>query len=124
MSSLFFVLTLILSQSAELDDIMVVGERLSPLVSVTVEGDIPTTTLVRSDPAGIRCGASRSKYDSYGAPRTCWIRRPVGEVVHLQAENDAGFRIRWEGCEPTGDGRGCTVTSAFGGGNIKVSFTR
>lgn len=124
MSSLFFALILFLPQFAEVNDIVVVGHRLAPLVSVTVEGDIPATTLIRSDPVGIRCGAPRSQYESYGAPRICWIRRPVGEAIRLHAENDAGFAIRWEGCEPTEDGRGCTVTSASDGESVKVSFTR
>jgi hypothetical protein len=123
MLSLLLILALSPSQSAEVNDIVVVGQRLPPLVSVTIEGDVPATTLVRSSPEGIRCGAARFKYEYYGAPRICWMRRPAGEMIRLRVENDAGFSVRWEGCEPTDDDQGCAVISASDAGNVKVSFT-
>jgi len=51
------------------------------------------------------------------------MRRPAGEIIRLRVENDAGFSVRWEGCEPTDDDRGCAVISASDAGNVKVSFT-
>jgi len=124
MPSLFLSLMLLLPQSTQVDDVVVVAHRLAPLVSVTVDGDVDSSALVRSDPIGIRCGAHRFQYDAYAAPRLCWIRRPAGEVIHLRAENDAGFIVRWEGCEPSGDGRECTVRSAADGVQVHAVFAR
>jgi len=111
------------SPAADLGEIIVHGARIDPLVSVVVIGDPPVTTIIRSDPVGVRCGADSHQYDRYAAPRLCWIRRPAGETVRLRAEGDDGLVLRWTGCTPGPDGRDCTVQTSVAGSRVTAEFS-
>ncbi|MDP3801019.1 hypothetical protein [Brevundimonas sp.] len=112
---------------ATLTDVVVEGHRLDPLVAVAVVGEVPAEILVRSDPVGIRCGATAWRYSPYAAPRLCWIRRPPGEPVRLTAEGpnlSGGWTIEWQGCQPLPDGLHCDLSVPGDGVTVHARFRR
>lgn len=127
---LFLPLALALTQAASpttVEGIVVEGAQDGRL-TVTVTGDIPAETIVRSEPVGIRCGVARHTYDPYGAPRLCWFRKPGGTPVHLRVEGmqalGAGWTVQWTGCEPDADGLGCTLEAPRYAAEVRAAFQR
>ncbi|KAK0350484.1 hypothetical protein LTR94_028842, partial [Friedmanniomyces endolithicus] len=95
---------------AQLEDVVVVGQRVDPRVTVTVSGDVSVRALVRSDPVGVRCGAGRYQYEAYASPRLCWIRRPAGSEIVFRAEGLGADSFHWSGCTPGADPLECRLT--------------
>lgn len=113
---------------AQLSDVVVEGRRPDPRLTVSVTGAIPVEVIVRSDPAGIRCGAARFQYEPFAAPRLCWVRRPQGEMITLTVEGmdrfGPGWVAEWEGCEPRAAPTQCSILVPPGGASINVRIHR
>lgn len=110
------------------DDVTVVAAPIDPLLTVTVTGSLRMESLVRSEPVGVRCGASEHRWAHLGRPRLCWIRRPTGSEIILSA-SDVGahgsdWRVEWRGCEPFGAGDRCRVTLTADETRVEAVFTR
>lgn len=122
----FFLLAAQDPAATVLPDVVVEGQKLDPLITVVVTGDIPAEALVRSDPIGVRCGVAALQYDAYASPRLCWIRRPEAEVVHLTAEGldrlGQGWTVEWTGCDPQPDGRRCDIAVPRAGASVTARF--
>lgn len=84
-----------------LEDVIVTGQPLTGLLRVTVDGATDARTLVTAEP-DLRCGQEAFRWEDYGRPRLCWLRRERGEVVVLQATSDGrpngDWTVDWAGC--------------------------
>jgi hypothetical protein len=112
------------SEPTTLPEIVVEAQRLDPLLTVTVSGDVTQQAIIRSDPVGVRCGVSRYQYDAYAAPRLCWVRTPAHTSVHLRSENGGtpSSRVQWQGCTPSDDGAECVLEMPMTGAHVEATF--
>jgi hypothetical protein len=86
----------------ELEDVLVVGEHATGLLTVVVEGETDARTLVTSEP-DLRCGPDAYRWEAFGRPRLCWLRRRLDTTVVLSATHPgragSDWTIDWEGCD-------------------------
>ncbi len=110
------------------DDVTVVATPIDPLLTVTVAGALRMESLVRSEPTGVRCGAREHRWADLGRPRLCWIRRPTGSEILLNASDVGAYgsdwRVEWRGCEPFDAGDRCRVTLTADETEVEAVFTR
>lgn len=110
------------------DDVTVVAAPIDPLLTVTVVGALRMESLVRSEPVGVRCGASEHRWADLGRPRLCWIRRPTGSEIILSASDVGAYgsdwRVEWRGCEAFGAGDRCRVTLSADETEVEAVFSR
>ncbi len=111
-------------EATTLTDIVVEAHRIDPLLSITASGGATRNAIVRSEPVGVRCGATRFQYDPYEAPRLCWLRTPAGTRIHLRAENPGttGWRVEWQGCDATANGAECVLIMPAQGTVVSATF--
>lgn len=88
-------------EATELGDVVVIGQPATGLLTVEVDGDAGARTLVTSEP-DLRCGPDQYRWEAYGRPRLCWLRRRLDTTVVLLAtrSGQAGtdWVVDWEGC--------------------------
>jgi hypothetical protein len=98
---------------AELEEVLVVGEHATGLVTVVVDGDAAAQTLVTSDP-DLRCGADAYRWEEFGRPRLCWLRRRLDATVTLSAIHPgrpgSDWTVDWDGCDRLVGADRCEVT--------------
>ena len=97
----------------DLEGVLVIGEHATGLLTVVVEGDAAAETLVTSDP-DMRCGAAAYRWESFGRPRLCWLRRRLDTTVTLSATHPgrpgADWTVEWDGCDRVVGPDRCEVT--------------
>ncbi|MBW8304249.1 MAG: hypothetical protein K0M78_09965 [Brevundimonas sp.] len=85
-----------------LDEVVVIGGYPTGLLTVVVEGEADARALVASEP-DLRCGPEIWRWEAYGRPRLCWLRRRLGATVTLSASwtgrPGADWTVDWQGCD-------------------------
>lgn len=88
--------------ATELEEVVVVGGYPTGLLTVVVEGDADVQTLITSEP-DLRCGLNAYRWEEFGRPRLCWLRRRLDATVVLSATHagrpGADWTVEWEGCD-------------------------
>ncbi|HZW15489.1 MAG TPA: hypothetical protein VFF66_04450 [Brevundimonas sp.] len=88
--------------ATQLEEVVVVGGYPTGLLTVVVEGEADARTLVTSEP-DLRCGLEAYRWEEFGRPRLCWLRRRLDTTVVLSAvhpgQAGAGWTVEWEGCD-------------------------
>ena len=96
-----------------LEDVVVTGQPLTGLLRVTVDGAADVRTLVTTQP-DLRCGKEAFRWEDYGRPRLCWLRRERGQVVVLQATSEGrpgvDWHVDWAGCSRIPEFDQCEIT--------------
>jgi hypothetical protein len=99
--------------ATELEEVVVIGEHATGLLTVTVDGETAAQTLVVSEP-DMRCGAEAYRWEEFGRPRLCWLRRRLDTTVTLAARHPGNpgtdWRVDWEGCDRVVGPDMCEVT--------------
>jgi hypothetical protein len=90
------------SSATELAEVVVIGGYPTGLLSVVVDGEADAKALVASEP-DLRCGPEAWRWEAYGRPRLCWLRRRLGATVTLSAtwagRPGAEWLVEWQGCD-------------------------
>lgn len=88
-------------EATELGEVVVVGRPATGLLTVVVGGEVDSRTLVTSEP-DLRCGPDLHRWDAYGRPRLCWLRRRLNTTVVLLAtqagQPGSDWVVDWDGC--------------------------
>jgi len=99
--------------ATELAEVLVVGEHATGLLTVVVDGDAVVQTLVTSEP-DLRCGPEVYRWEQFGRPRLCWLRRRLDTTVALTATHPgrlgADWTVEWDGCDQVVSPDRCEVT--------------
>jgi len=86
----------------DLGDVVVVGGHPTGLLRVVVEGQVTERTLVASEP-DLRCGPVAYRWEDFGRPRLCWLRRRLDSAVVLSATHPgrpgSDWIVDWDGCD-------------------------
>ncbi len=98
---------------ANLVDALEVTATADIRVTIAPGGDMDLETYVVSNPSGLFCGGAHYQY-SRTENRKCWIWVKRNTTLTLTAQSHGGYgtgwAVQWVGCEPIGNGAGCTVT--------------
>ncbi|HYC97247.1 hypothetical protein [Brevundimonas sp.] len=90
------------AEATELGEIVVVGDPATGLLTVVVDGEADVRTLVTSEP-DLRCGPDAYRWEEFGRPRLCWLRRRLDSTVVLSAAHPgragSDWTVDWEGCD-------------------------
>ena len=110
----------------QLEDVLVVGGYPTGLLTVVVEGEADVRTLVTSEP-DLRCGLDAYRWEQFGRPRLCWLRRRLDTTVVLSATNPdrpGTWTVQWEGCDRVVGADQCEVVIQPTRRAIRATFHR
>lgn len=108
----------------ELEEVVVVGRRHDVRIVVEVAGDLDESSLVLSEPDGVRCGGEAWRYSPVGRPRGCWIRRATGQSVVLRARDDRDARAVFTGCDADSTPDTCRIAVGVDDRVVTARFER
>lgn len=107
-----------------LGDIVVTARPPTGLLQVTVDGATDARTLVVTEP-DLRCGDESFRWETYGRPRLCWLRRERGSVIVLSATASGrpgvDWGVDWTGCSRVIGIDRCEVTLEAAN-TVRVTF--
>ena len=112
--------------ATQLEEVVVIGGYPTGLLTVVVEGEADVQTLVTSEP-DLRCGLNAYRWEEFGRPRLCWLRRRLDTTVVLSATNPgrAGdWTVPWEGCDRVVGAAQCEVLIQPTRRQIRATFHR